>query len=192
MQLDVIRCQWATSDPLYIAYHDEEWGRPLHDDRAFFELLTLEGAQAGLAWITILRKREGYRLAFDAFDPTVVAAYDEGKIQELMQNPGIVRNRAKIAATINNAARFLEVQREFGSFDAYIWRFVGGVPRANAFESPSDVPATTPESDTMSKDLKKRGFKFVGSTICYAFMQAGGLVDDHVMTCFRHQPMDHR
>ena len=192
MQLDVIRCQWATSDPLYIAYHDEEWGRPLHDDRAFFELLTLEGAQAGLSWITILRKRNGYRLAFDAFEPTVVATYGEENMQELMQNPGIVRNRAKIAATINNAARFLEVQREFGSFDAYIWRFVGGVPRINAFESPSDVPATTPESDAMSKDLKERGFKFVGSTICYAFMQAAGLVDDHVMTCFRRQLIDHR
>jgi DNA-3-methyladenine glycosylase I len=182
---DVIRCGWATSDPLYVAYHDDEWGRPLHDDRALFELLTLEGAQAGLAWITILRKREGYRRAFDNFDAVRVAAYDDARVEELMQDAGIVRNRAKILATINNAARFLETQREFGSFDAYVWGFVDGAPIVNAPMSLSEIPAKTEQSDAMSKDLKKRGFKFVGSTICYAFMQAAGLVDDHTVDCFR-------
>lgn len=180
---DVARCEWAGSDPLYVSYHDEEWGRPLHDDRALFELLTLEGAQAGLAWITILRKREGYQRAFDNFEPAIVARYDEAKVEALMQDAAIVRNRAKILAATNNATRFLDVQREFGSFDTYVWEFVGGVARVNRPASPHDVPASTPESDAMSADLKRRGFKFVGSTICYAFMQAGGLVDDHVSSC---------
>ena len=184
-QESIQRCSWATTDPLYIAYHDDEWGRPLHDDRALFELLTLEGAQAGLAWITILRKREGYRRAFDNFVPQIVAAYDDEKAAALMQDDAIVRNRGKIASTINNASRVLDIQREFGSFDAYIWTFVEGQPRINAPASLADVPATSPESDAMSKDMKKRGFKFVGSTICYAFMQAAGLVDDHVASCFR-------
>jgi DNA-3-methyladenine glycosylase I len=181
-----MRCPWATADPLYLAYHDAEWGVPLHDDRALFELLTLEGAQAGLSWLTILRKREGYRRAFDNFVPEIVAAYGDAKVEALMQDAGIVRNRAKIAAAINNAARVMEVQREFGSFDAHVWRFVGGAPRVNSPASLSEVPASTPESDAMSRDLKKRGFKFVGTTICYAFMQAAGLVDDHVVSCVRH------
>jgi DNA-3-methyladenine glycosylase I len=183
----VPRCSWATSDPLYVAYHDEEWGVPLHDDRALFELLTLEGAQAGLSWLTILRKREAYRRAFDNFVPQMDAAYDDRKVAELLADPGIVRNRAKIAAAINNAARMLEAQREFGSFDACVWRFVDGTPRVNSPASLAAVPSSTPESDAMSKDLKKRGFKFVGTTICYAFMQAAGLVDDHVTSCFRHE-----
>ena len=184
-QADVLRCGWATSDPLYVAYHDDEWGVPLHDDRALFELLTLEGAQAGLSWITILRKREGYRRAFDNFVPEIVARYDDGKVTLLLEDAGIVRNRAKIAAAINNAARVLDVQREFGSLDAYVWAFAGGMPRVNAPRTLADVPASTAESDAMSRDLKKRGFKFTGSTICYAFMQAAGLVDDHVTSCFR-------
>ncbi|MEX0750588.1 MAG: DNA-3-methyladenine glycosylase I [Dehalococcoidia bacterium] len=181
------RCSWATSDPLYIAYHDDEWGVPLHDDRALFELLTLEGAQAGLSWLTILRKREGYRRAFDQFVPATVGRYGERKVEALIADAGIVRNRAKILATINNAARVLDAQREFGSFDAYVWRFVDGAPRINSPSSLAEVPAKTPQSDAMSKDMKKRGFKFVGSTICYAFMQAAGLVDDHVTSCFRSQ-----
>ncbi|HET6614638.1 MAG TPA: DNA-3-methyladenine glycosylase I [Dehalococcoidia bacterium] len=184
-QADVMRCGWATSDPLYVAYHDDEWGVPLHDDRALFELLTLEGAQAGLSWITILRKREGYRRAFDNFVPEIVARYDDRKVALLLEDAGIVRNRAKIAAAINNAARVLDVQREFGSLDAYLWAFAGGEPRVNAPRTLADIPASTAESDAMSRDLKKHGFKFVGSTICYAFMQAAGLVDDHVTSCFR-------
>jgi len=183
--VSLTRCSWATSDPLYIAYHDDEWGVPLHDDRALFELLTLEGAQAGLSWLTILRKREGYRRAFDNFVPEIVAAYDDRKISELMADAGIVRNRAKVLSTINNAARVVEAQREFGTFDAFVWRFVDGTPRVNRPSSLGEVPAKTPESDAMSKELKQRGFKFVGSTICYAFMQAAGLVDDHLTTCFR-------
>jgi DNA-3-methyladenine glycosylase I len=167
-------------------YHDEEWGVPLHDDRALFELLILEGAQAGLSWETILRKREGYREAFDQFDARAIAAYGPEKVEQVLADPGIVRNRLKIAATIRNAAAFLAIQKEFGSFDAYIWQFIGGRPRQNAWHSLSDCPARTPESDAMSKALQQHGFKFVGSTICYAFMQATGMVNDHVVTCFRH------
>jgi DNA-3-methyladenine glycosylase I len=179
------RCEWAGADPLYVEYHDVEWGVPEHDDRKLFEMLVLEGAQAGLSWITILRKRENYRRAFNGFDPRIVAAYDDAKVAALLQDSGIVRNRLKIAATVNNARRFLEVQDEFGSFDAYIWRFVGGKPKKNAWKSIAEIPAKTPESDALSKDLLKRGFKFVGSTICYAHMQATGMVNDHVEGCFR-------
>lgn len=179
------RCHWCGTDPLYVRYHDREWGVPVHDDRTFFEMLTLEGAQAGLSWITILRKREAYRRAFAGFDPRVVARFDARRRRSLLGNPGIVRNRLKIESTVTNAQAFLLVQREFGSFDAYIWRFVGGRPKVNRPRSRGAVPARTPESDAMSKDLKKRGFRFVGSTICYAFMQATGLVDDHAAQCFR-------
>lgn len=178
-----MRCAWAGTDPLYIKYHDEEWGVPLHDDRRLFEMLTLEGAQAGLSWITILRKRPAYRKAFDNFDPKKVARYDARKKRALLADAGIVRNRLKIDAAITNARAFLGVQQEFGSFDAYIWRFVGGAPLVNRRKTMKDVPATTPESDAMSKDLKARGFRFVGSTICYAFMQATGMVDDHIDGC---------
>jgi DNA-3-methyladenine glycosylase I len=188
-QADVMRCGWATSDPLYVAYHDDEWGVPLHDDRALFELLTLEGAQAGLSWLTILRKREGYRRAFDNFVPETVARYDDRKAAALLADAGIVRNRAKIAAAVNNAARVLEVQHEFGSLDAYLWAFVGREPRINAPRTLADIPASTPESDAMSRDLKKRGFKFVGSTIVYAYMQGIGMVDDHHPDCFRYAGM---
>ena len=181
-----VRCGWATNDPLYLTYHDEEWGVPVHDDLRLFEMLTLEGAQAGLSWLTILRKREAYRTAFDNFDPAVIALYDEQKVAALLGNPGIVRNRLKIAATVRNASAFLDVQREFGSFDAYVWRFVGGTRLDNARTGLADVPASTPESDALSKDLKKRGFTFVGSTIVYAFMQAAGLVNDHTVDCFRY------
>jgi DNA-3-methyladenine glycosylase I len=180
------RCSWAgTSDPLMIAYHDEEWGVPSHDDRHFFEMLTLEGAQAGLNWRTILYKRDGYRRAFSGFDPRKVARYDARKVNALLADPGIVRNRLKIESTIDNARAFLEVQKGFGSFDAYIWTFVGGKPLVNAWKTLGQIPAKTAESDAMSKDLKKRGFRFVGSTICYAFMQATGLVNDHTEECFR-------
>jgi DNA-3-methyladenine glycosylase I len=181
------RCGWSTSDPLYINYHDNEWGVPLHDDRKLFEMLILEGAQAGLSWITILRKRENYRNAFAKFDAKKIARYDGGKIRQLLADKGIVRNRLKIEATIQNAEAFLRVQQEFGSFDAYIWRFVGGRPKRNQWKSLKEIPPTTPESDAMSKDLKRRGFRFVGSTICYAFMQAVGIVNDHVTTCFRYK-----
>ncbi len=184
MEKSIARCGWSTSDPLYIAYHDEEWGRPVHDDRKWFEMLTLEGAQAGLSWLTILRRREGYRAAFEGFDPPVIAAYDEAKVAALMQDARIIRNALKIRSTISNAQAFMRVQQEFGSFDAYIWRFDGGTPKLNCFDSLSRIPAKSPESDAMSKDLQKRGFKFVGSTICYAFMQACGLVNDHVEGCF--------
>ncbi|MCB0174678.1 MAG: DNA-3-methyladenine glycosylase I [Anaerolineae bacterium] len=180
------RCAWVGDDPLYIAYHDEEWGVPLHDDQRLFEMLILEGAQAGLSWITILRKRENYRLAFDHFDVETVARYDAAKIEELLANPGIVRNRRKIEATVQNAKAFLAIQEAFGSFDTYIWQFVGGQPIQNAWTSLSDIPAKTPESTAMSKDLRKRGFNFVGPTICYAFMQATGMVNDHVVDCFRY------
>ena len=180
------RCEWAGSDPVYQAYHDTEWGIPVHDDRHFFEMLILEGAQAGLSWITILRKREAYRRAFDRFDPRTVARYDAARQRVLLQNPGIVRNRLKVAAAVINARAFLDVQTEFGSFDDYIWRFVDGRPKRNAWRSHGKVPARTDESDAMSKDLRARGFKFVGSTICYAFMQATGLVNDHVVGCFRY------
>lgn len=179
------RCSWPGTDPLYVAYHDDEWGVPVHDDRMLFEMLTLEGAQAGLSWITVLRKRAAYREAFDNFDVEKVARYTDARIATLLANPGIVRNRLKVSGTVRNAKAFLAVQREFGSFDAYIWRFVGGQTRVNRPTASSGVPASTPESDAMSKDLRKRGFTFVGSTICYAFMQAVGMVDDHVAGCFR-------
>jgi DNA-3-methyladenine glycosylase I len=179
------RCPWVKG-PHNIGYHDSEWGVPIHDDRLLFEFLILEGAQAGLSWDTILKKRQNYRDAFDQFDPTVVARYGKRKQQSLLGNAGIVRNRLKIESAIKNAQVFLEVQREFGCFDEYIWSFVGGQPRQNTRKSMSDVPARTPESDAMSKDLKRRGFKFVGSTICYAFMQAVGMVNDHLVDCFRH------
>ncbi len=181
-----IRCQWAGSEPVYVAYHDHEWGVPVHDDRTLFEFLVLEGAQAGLSWITILKKRENYRAAFDQFDPQKVARYDDVKVAELLANPGIVRNRLKVAAAIQNARTFLQVQEEFGSFDAYIWRFVDGRPRQNAWRSMGELPAQTPESQALSKDLLKRGFRFVGPTICYAHMQATGMVNDHMVDCFRY------
>ena len=180
------RCGWVSDDPLYINYHDEEWGIPVHDDRKLFEMLILEGAQAGLSWITVLRKRENYREAFDNFDAEKIITYDEAKIAELLQNPGIIRNKLKINATISNAKAYLEVQREFGSFDSYIWQFVNGEPIINHWETLADVPAETDESKAMSKALKKRGFRFVGPTICYAFMQACGMVNDHTTDCFRH------
>lgn len=180
------RCGWAGTDPLYVAYHDTEWGIPVHDDRHLFEMLTLEGAQAGLSWITILKKRENYRKAFDGFHPARIARYDAKKVRTLLANEGIVRNRLKIASTISNAAAFLEIQKEFGSFDSYIWQFVGGKPLQNHRKSLRDIPARTGVSDAMSKDLKKRGFRFVGSTICYAFMQAVGMVNDHTSDCFRY------
>ena len=182
----MIRCSWATNE-ISIAYHDTEWGVPLHDDRRLFEFLVLEGAQAGLSWNIILNKREAYRKAFDRFDPRKVAAYDARKRKQLLANAGIVRNRLKIDAAIQNAKAFLAVQKEFGSFDAYIWSFVGGKPRVNRVKLMKDVPARTPESDAMSKDLQKRGFKFVGSTICYAMMQAVGMVNDHMVSCFRYK-----
>jgi len=182
-----LRCTWAGSDPTYIAYHDEEWGVPLHDDQGLFEMLILEGAQAGLSWITILRKRDAYRKAFDRFDARKVARYGPDRIERLMANEGIIRNRLKIEGAVRNARAFLAVQREIGSFDEYIWRFVGGRPKQNAPRTLRDVPATTSESDAMSRDLKKRGFTFVGSTICYAFMQATGMVNDHVKDCFRYR-----
>jgi len=179
------RCEWAQAEQM-IPYHDAEWGVPIHDDRALFEFHILEGAQAGLSWSTILKKREAYRLAFDGFDPAKVAAYDDAKVAELLANPGIVRNRLKIAAAITNARAFLAIQQEFGSFDAYVWRFVGGQPKQNAWRELRDLPATSVESDALSKDLIRRGFKFVGSTICYAFMQAVGMVNDHTTDCFRY------
>ena len=179
------RCPWAGSDPLYLRYHDSEWGVPVHDDRHFFEMLVLEGAQAGLAWITILRKRKGYRDAFDGFDPAVVARYDDRRVETLLGNPAIVRNRLKVGSAVANARAFLRVQDEHGSFDRYVWRFVDGRPRQNRWRSMDEVPAETPESRALSRDLKRRGFRFVGPTICYAFMQATGLVNDHLVDCFR-------
>jgi DNA-3-methyladenine glycosylase I len=178
------RCSWARGFDLYVTYHDEEWGVPVHDDRRFFEMLILEGAQAGLSWATILKKRAAYRKAFDRFDPKKVAAYDKAKIATLMADAGIVRNRLKIEGAVRNARAFLDLKREFGSFDAYVWPFVGGKPRVNRVRGLGDVPARTAESDALSKDLKKRGMTFVGSTIMYAFMQATGLVDDHADGCF--------
>lgn len=180
------RCPWAGSDPLYISYHDDEWGKPVHDDRLLFEFLILEGAQAGLSWITVLRKRENYRKAFDGFDPSLVAQYDGEKINSLLSDPGIIRNRQKIEAAVNNAKRFLEVQKEFGSFSSYMWSFVGGKPVKNSWTALDQIPAKTALSDAFSKDLVKRGFKFVGSTICYAHMQAVGMVNDHLTSCFRY------
>jgi len=185
----VMRCHWATSE-LNIPYHDEEWGVPLHDDRALFELLILEGAQAGLSWDTVLKKRARYRDVFDGFDVEKVARYDKRKVRELLKDAGIIRNRLKIAATISNAQAFLKVREEFGSFDAYLWRFVGGKPKQNAWKTHKRLPAKTAESDAMSKDLQKRGFRFVGSTICYAFMQATGIVNDHLVECFRYAELN--
>jgi DNA-3-methyladenine glycosylase I len=182
----VVRCEWAGADPLMIAYHDEEWGVPVHDDQKLFEFLILEGAQAGLSWNTILNKRDAYRTAFDNFDPRIVARYGAAKLQRLLGNAGIVRNRLKIAAAVQNARAFLEIQQEFESFDAYLWRFVDGHPIVNAPRSIREVPARTEISDALSKDLKRRGFNFVGSTICYAFMQAVGMVNDHTVHCFRY------
>ena len=180
-----VRCSWASGE-LSIRYHDEEWGVPVHDDGTLFEFLILEGAQAGLSWNTILNKRENYRKALDGFDAARIARYDRRKVEGLLRDPGIVRNKLKIASTIANAQAFLRVQKEFGSFDGYIWQFVGGKPRVNSPKSMKQVPARTAESDAMSKDLKKRGFNFVGSTICYAFMQAVGIVNDHMVDCFRY------
>ena len=182
------RCLWART-PLSIAYHDTEWGVPVHDDRMLFEFLTLEGAQAGLSWETILNKREAYRAAFAAFDPARVARFTPARVERLLANPGIVRNRLKVESALRNAKAFLEVQREFGTFDQYVWRFVGGRPLVNSWRSHGHVPARTSESDTLSRDLAARGFKFVGSTICYAFMQAVGMVNDHAVDCFRYKQL---
>ena len=182
----LVRCTWASND-LAIRYHDREWGVPCHRDRVLFEFLLLEGAQAGLSWDTILKKRKNYRMAFDNFDPRKVSRYDARKIRALMHNEGIVRNRLKILSTIKNAKAFLNIQKEFGSFDRYVWQFVGGKPLVNERKGLGDIPARTPESDAMTKDLKKRGFSFVGSTICYAFMQAVGMVNDHSVACFRYK-----
>lgn len=182
----LVRCGWAKNE-LAIAYHDREWGAPQHDDRVLFEFLVLEGAQAGLSWDTILRKRENYRAAFDKFDPKKISRYDKRKLDSLMANEGIVRNQLKILSVVKNARAFLDVQKEFGSFDRYVWQFVGGKPKVNARRKPGDVPARTAESDAMSKDLQKRGFTFVGSTICYAFMQAVGMVNDHLVECYRYR-----
>ncbi len=183
------RCAWAAASELYQAYHDEEWGVPLHDERALFEFLLLEGAQAGLSWITILKKRDAYRAAFDNFDAARIARYDADKIELLLKNAGIVRNRLKLQAAVVNAQQFLAVQDEFGSFDAFIWRFVEGIPQQNHRRSLAEVPASTATSDAMSKELKRHGFKFVGTTICYAFMQATGMVNDHTQDCFRYKEL---
>ena len=188
---EISRCPWCLGFPEYVAYHDTEWGLPVYDDRVHFEFLVLESAQAGLSWATILKKREGYRRAFADFDYQVVAEFPESYVQELMQDPGIVRNTLKIRAAINNARRFMEVQEEFGSFSNYIWGFVGGKPIQNKLTSMKDAQATTPESDLLAKDLKKRGFKFLGSTTIYAHMQATGLVNDHLVDCFRHKEVQH-
>ena len=184
---DPVRCPWAGSDPLYLHYHDQEWGTPVHDDRRLFEMLVLEGAQAGLSWITILRKRERYREDFEGFDARRVARFTPSRVDRLLADPGIVRNRQKIESAVNNARRALDVAAAFGSFDAYIWQFTGGRPIVNARETMADVPALTPESTAMSRDLAARGFRFVGPTICYAFMQATGMVNDHLVSCFRHK-----
>jgi DNA-3-methyladenine glycosylase I len=178
-----IRCGWVNEDPLYINYHDHEWGVPVHNDLRWFEMINLEGAQAGLSWYTILKKREQYRIAFDSFDPQLIVQYDDRKIEALMQNPGIVRNRMKINAVVTNARAFLQIQEEFGSYDAYIWRFADHTPIRNHWQTMEEVPARTELSDRISKDMKKRGFKFIGSTICYALMQATGIVDDHIVSC---------
>lgn len=183
---DLTRCAWAATE-LGIAYHDREWGVPAHDDRLLFEFLILEGAQAGLSWETILRKRPAYRAAFDGFDPARVARFDARRVRRLLADPGIVRNRLKISSAIGNARAFLKVQDEFGTFDAYVWRFAGGRPRRNAWLRPKQVPATSPESEAMSKQLLRRGFRFAGPTICYAFMQAVGMVNDHLVSCFRYR-----
>jgi DNA-3-methyladenine glycosylase I len=186
--MDKSRCAWVSTDnPLYMAYHDEEWGVPVHDDHLLFEFLILEGAQAGLSWSTILNKRTHYRAVYDHFDPVRVATYDDTKIAALLADPGIVRNRLKVSGSVKNARAFLKAQAEFGSFDAYIWQFVSGVPKINAWATLAEIPAETDESRAMSKDLKKRGFTFVGPTICYAFMQAVGMVNDHTVDCFRYR-----
>jgi DNA-3-methyladenine glycosylase I len=187
MQKSLKRCPWAGDDPLMIAYHDREWGVPLHDDRKLFEFLVLEGAQAGLSWSTVLRKRETYRACFHGFDPAAIARYTEKDVQRLLKNEGIIRNRAKIEAAVVNARLVVNIQKEFGSFNAYIWQFTDGKQILNRFAGLARIPATTSQSDAMSRDLKKRGFKFVGSTICYAFMQAVGMVNDHLITCFRYR-----
>ena len=183
---DRISCSWADSSPLMLEYHDTEWGVPVHDDRKLFEFLILDGAQAGLSWETVLRKRENYREAFNNFDPVKVSRYTEMDVKRLLANPGIIRNRLKITASMLNARKLLEVQEEFGTFDEYIWRFVGGKTTKNGFKSLSEIPSQTEESEAMSKDLKRRRFKFVGPTICYAFMQAAGMVNDHLVDCFRY------
>ena len=190
--MEETRCPWAGTDPLMLAYHDEEWGVPVHDDRLLFEFLVLEGAQAGLSWSTILRKRESYRAAFAGFDPKKVAAFDEARIEALLQDPGIVRNRLKVQAAVTNAQAVLAAQQEFGSFDAYIWSLVGGKTIFNKWRSLSEIPPQTPEAVAMSKDLKRRGFRFVGPTICYAFMQAVGMVNDHLRGCYRFAEIEPR
>ena len=181
------RCEWCGSEPIYVEYHDKEWGVPVHDDRLHFEMIILEGAQAGLSWITILKRRDSYREAFDNFDVIKVSKYSAKKIEKLLTNPGIIRNKLKVNATVKNAKSFIKIQEEFGSFDKYIWQFVGNKPIDNKWKKMADVPAKTKESDAMSKDLKKRGFSFVGSTICYAYMQAVGMVNDHTVDCFRYK-----
>ena len=186
------RCEWANRDKVEQSYHDNEWGVAIHDDRRLFEFLVLEGAQAGLSWSTILRKREGYRKAFDNFDARKISQYSENDVSRLLANSEIIRNRLKISATITNARAFLEAQEQFGSFDHYIWQFVNGRPIQNSWEKMTDIPSSTPESEAMSKDLQKRGFKFVGATICYAFMQAVGMVNDHVVGCFRHKELKNK
>ena len=188
-QKEKIRCGWCLKFDEYIRYHDEEWGKPVHDDKIHFEFLILEGAQAGLSWSTILKKRDGYRKVFADFDPLKVSRFTEKKVEKALLDPGIVRNKLKVYAAVNNAKRFLEVQKEFGSFDKYIWSFVGGKPIINKWKSLREIPATTPESDALSKDLIKRGFKFVGSTVIYAHMQACGLVNDHLVDCWRYKPV---
>ena len=182
-----VRCRWCGEDPLYVKYHDTEWGIPVHDDRKLFEMLLLEGVQAGLSWLTVLRRRENYRRAYDGFDYQAIAAYDETKIASLLADKGLIRNKSKIIASVSNARAFLTVQKEFGSFDAYLWQFVDGKPIQNNWRTLQEVPAVTPLAQQLSKDLKKRGFTFVGPTICYALMQAVGLVNDHLTSCFRHQ-----
>lgn len=184
--MTIKRCDWVTNDPEYIKYHDTEWGVPVHDDLKLFEMLLLEGAQAGLSWLTILKRRETYRIAYDGFDPIKIVQWDNKKIEVLLNDPGIIRNKLKVASAITNAKAFLEVTNEYNHFDEYLWSFVGGEPVQNNWKNISQVPVTTPESDKMSKDLKKRGFKFIGATICYAFMQAVGMVNDHTTDCFRH------
>lgn len=183
------RCAWCGDDPLYVDYHDHEWGVPVHDDRLLFEMLILEGTQAGLSWLTVLRKRDNYRTVMDDFDPEIVATYGHRKINALMNDAGIIRNHAKLESAVTNARAFLDIQESHGSFDAYLWRFVDGRPIRNRFHSTGQVPASTPLSDRISKDLKKQGFKFVGTTICYAYMQAVGLVNDHLTSCFRHSQL---
>lgn len=189
MKNNKVRCSWCLKFDQYVQYHDEEWGVPVHDDLIHFEFLILEGAQAGLSWSTILKKREGYRKAFAGFDPQKVARFSDARVEKILTDPGIVRNRLKVRAAVNNAKRFLEIKKEFGSFDAYIWGFVGGKPKINGWKTLAEIPAKTPESDALSKDLIKRGFKFVGSTVIYAHMQACGLVNDHITDCWRYNPI---